>query len=79
MELAVTSGRHRVVVGVLRPGDIPLLLGLPLPYTARAVDAVTCEPRGWFIHAFAVTTKNAEAIPATVTGTPVSTWIRPVG
>ena len=34
------------MVGVLRPGDvegdIPLLLGLPLPYTARAVDVVTC-------------------------------------
>jgi CRP-like cAMP-binding protein len=46
VELAVGSGRQRVVVGVLRPGDvdgdIPLLLGLPLPYTARTVDAVTC-------------------------------------
>jgi hypothetical protein len=34
------------------------------------------KPRGWFIHAFAVTTKNADATPATSTGTPVSTWIR---
>ena len=46
MELSVASGRNRVVVGVLRPGDvegdIPLLLGLALPYGARAVDAVTC-------------------------------------
>lgn len=46
VELSVTSGRHRVVVGVLRPGDvegdIPLLLGLALPYSARAVNAVTC-------------------------------------
>ncbi|WP_300008635.1 cyclic nucleotide-binding domain-containing protein [Pseudonocardia sp.] len=46
VELSVTSSRNRVVVGVLRPGDvegdIPLLLGLPLPYAARAVDAVTC-------------------------------------
>jgi CRP-like cAMP-binding protein len=46
VELSVASGRNRVVVGVLRPGDvegdIPLLLGLALPYTARAVDAVTC-------------------------------------
>ena len=46
VELSVLSGRSRVVVGVLRPGDvegdIPLLLGLPLPYAARAVDDVTC-------------------------------------
>lgn len=46
VELSVVSGRSRVVVGVLRPGDvegdIPLLLGLPLPYAARAVDDVTC-------------------------------------
>lgn len=46
VELSVTAGRNRVVVGVLRPGDvegdIPLLLGLALPYAARAVDAVTC-------------------------------------
>lgn len=46
VELSVGSGRDRVVVGVLRPGDVegdlPLLLGLALPYTARAVDTVTC-------------------------------------
>lgn len=46
VELSVVSGRTRVVVGVLRPGDvegdIPLLLGLALPYAARAVDTVTC-------------------------------------
>lgn len=46
VELSVRSGRDRVVVGVLRPGDvegdIPLLLGLALPYTARAIDGVTC-------------------------------------
>ncbi|WP_308283412.1 Crp/Fnr family transcriptional regulator [Pseudonocardia nigra] len=46
VELSVAAGRGRVVVGVLRPGDvegdIPLLLGLALPYTARALDAVTC-------------------------------------
>lgn len=46
VELAATSDRGRAVVGVLRPGDvegdIPLLLGMPLPYTARAVDAVEC-------------------------------------
>ena len=46
VELSVGSGRRRVVVGVLRAGDvegdIPLLLGRPLPYTARAVDRVVC-------------------------------------
>lgn len=46
VELSVGSGRRRVVVGVLRPGDvegdIPLLLGHPVPYTARALDDVTC-------------------------------------
>lgn len=45
VELSVGAGRDRVVVGVLRPGDvegdIPLLLGLALPYAARAVGAVT--------------------------------------
>lgn len=46
VELSVGTGRDRVVVGVLRPGDvegdIPLLLGMTLPYAARAVDPVTC-------------------------------------
>lgn len=46
VELSVGSGHSRVVVGILRPGDvegdIPLLLGLALPYAARAVNAVTC-------------------------------------
>jgi len=46
VELSVGSGRRRVVVGVLRTGDvegdIPLLLGRPLPYTARAVDRTVC-------------------------------------
>jgi CRP-like cAMP-binding protein len=46
VELSVGSGRRRVVVAVLGPGDvegdIPLLLGRPLPYTARALDDVTC-------------------------------------
>ncbi len=40
------AGRHRAVVYLLRPGDvegdIPLLLDQPLPYTARAVDDVSC-------------------------------------
>ena len=35
------------------------------------------KPVGWFIHAFAVTTKNALAVPASSTGTPASS--RPVG
>jgi CRP-like cAMP-binding protein len=46
VELGVGTGRRRVVVGVLRPGDVEgdilLLLGQPLPYSARALDAVVC-------------------------------------
>jgi CRP-like cAMP-binding protein len=46
IELAVGSGRRRAVVDVLRPGDvdgdIPLLLAMPMAYTARAIDESTC-------------------------------------
>lgn len=46
VELAVGSGRRRAVVDVLRPGDvdgdIPLLLDMPPPYTARALTDSTC-------------------------------------
>ncbi|GAB3394166.1 HTH-type transcriptional regulator Cmr [Amycolatopsis echigonensis] len=46
LELAVGSGRRRLVVHVLRPGDvdgdIPLLLDMPLPYTARALSDAVC-------------------------------------
>lgn len=46
VELAVGSGRRRVVVGVLRAGDvdgdIELLLQRTLPYTARALSDATC-------------------------------------
>lgn len=46
VELNVVAGRSRAVVGccarVTSEGDIPLLLGLALPYAARAVDRVTC-------------------------------------
>src|SRR5215468_4329271 len=46
IELSVGSGRRRVVVQLLRPGDvdgdIQLLLAMPLPYTGRAVPTVTC-------------------------------------
>jgi CRP-like cAMP-binding protein len=46
IELAVGSGRRRAVVDVLRPGDvdgdIPLLLDMPLAYTARALSDSTC-------------------------------------
>jgi len=46
IELSVGSGRRRAVVQLLRPGDvdgdIQLLLGMPLPYTGRAVSEVTC-------------------------------------
>lgn len=48
VELSVGSGRRRTVVGVLRPGDvdgdIQLLLDMPLPYTARALDDATLLP-----------------------------------
>jgi CRP/FNR family transcriptional regulator, cAMP and macrophage regulator len=46
IELSVGSGRRRAVVQLLRPGDvdgdIQLLLEMPLPYTGRALDGVTC-------------------------------------
>lgn len=46
IELAVGSGRRRAVVDVLRPGDvdgdIPLLLDMPSPYTARALTDSSC-------------------------------------
>lgn len=46
IELAVGSGRRRVVVDVLRAGDvdgdIPLLLAMPMAYTARALGEATC-------------------------------------
>jgi CRP-like cAMP-binding protein len=46
VELSVGSGRRRVVVHILRSGDvdgdIPLLLDMPLPYTARALTDTVC-------------------------------------
>jgi len=46
IELVVGSGRRRVVVDVIRAGDvdgdIPLLLEMPMAYTARALDDSTC-------------------------------------
>lgn len=46
IELAVGTGRRRVVVDILRAGDvdgdIALLLDMPLAYTARALDDSTC-------------------------------------
>jgi CRP-like cAMP-binding protein len=46
VELSVGSGRKRAVLAVLREGDvdgdIPLLLRMPPPYTARALDRVQC-------------------------------------
>jgi CRP/FNR family transcriptional regulator, cAMP and macrophage regulator len=46
VELSVGSGRRRAVVEILHAGDvdgdIPLLLRMPPPYTARAVDPVEC-------------------------------------
>ena len=45
VELTVGSGARRVVVALLHPGDvegdIQLLLAMPAPYAARAVDDVT--------------------------------------
>ncbi len=46
LELSVGSGRKRAVVHVLRPGDvdgdIPLLLEMTVPYTARALTDSVC-------------------------------------
>lgn len=46
VELSVGSGRRRLVVHVLRPGDvdgdIAMLLDMPLPYTARALSDAVC-------------------------------------
>ncbi len=46
IELSVGSGRRRAVVDVLRPGDvdgdIPMLLDMPLAYTARTLTDATC-------------------------------------
>lgn len=46
VELAIGSGRRRAILAVLRPGDvdgdIPMLLGMAPPYTARALEQVEC-------------------------------------
>jgi CRP-like cAMP-binding protein len=46
VELTAGSGRRRVVVAVLRPGDvegdISLILGRSPPYTGRAIEPTTC-------------------------------------
>ncbi len=46
VELSIGSGRKRAVLALLRPGDIegdvPLLLGMPMPYTARALEHAEC-------------------------------------
>lgn len=46
LELTVGTGPRRAVVHVLRPGDvdgdIQLLLSMPMPYTAHALDETTC-------------------------------------
>lgn len=54
VELAVGSGRRRAALAVLDEGDvdgdIPLLLRMPPPYTARALDRVEClylSPEGF--------------------------------
>ncbi|KOX16485.1 Crp/Fnr family transcriptional regulator [Nocardiopsis sp. NRRL B-16309] len=44
VELSAGSGSGRVVVQILKPGDvdgdIPLLLGMPMPYTGHALEDV---------------------------------------
>jgi CRP-like cAMP-binding protein len=46
VELSVATSRGRVVVGVLRPGDVdgdvPLLLGMAAPYSGHALDETVC-------------------------------------
>jgi CRP/FNR family transcriptional regulator, cAMP and macrophage regulator len=46
VELSVGAGRRRAVVHLLRPGDvdgdIQLLLGMPMPYTGRAIADARC-------------------------------------
>lgn len=46
VELAAGSGPRKIVVQILHPGsvdgDIQLILGMPLPYGARAVDHSQC-------------------------------------
>src|SRR5918996_1398484 len=46
IELAAGAGRRKIVVQMLYPGsvdgDIQLILGMPLPYSARAVEASRC-------------------------------------
>lgn len=46
IELSVGAGRHRAVIHVLRPGDVdgdlPLLLDMQMPYTARALTDSVC-------------------------------------
>jgi CRP-like cAMP-binding protein len=46
IELAAGAGRRKIVVQMLYPGsvdgDIQLILGMPLPYSARAIEASRC-------------------------------------
>jgi CRP-like cAMP-binding protein len=46
MELAAGTGRRKIVVQMLYPGsvdgDIELILGMPLPYSARAMETTRC-------------------------------------
>jgi CRP-like cAMP-binding protein len=59
VELVVGSGRRRVVVQVLRPGDVDgdihVLLGMPRPYTGRALEDGIClvleaDDFEWLLH-----------------------------
>jgi len=46
IELAAGAGRHKIVVQMLYPGsvdgDVELILGMPLPYSARAIETTRC-------------------------------------
>jgi CRP-like cAMP-binding protein len=46
VELAAGAGRRKIVVQMLYPGsvdgDIELILGMPLPYSARAMETTRC-------------------------------------
>ncbi len=44
--------------------------------TPTTLPSRRVKPRGWFIQAFAHTTKNADAVPAITMGRPVSRWRR---
>jgi CRP/FNR family transcriptional regulator, cAMP and macrophage regulator len=85
VELSVGSGRRRTVVGVMRPGDvdgdIQLLLDMPLPYTARALDDATVLSlvSGDFEHLLATSLPIARRWLSSVAGRLAASQTRLVG